>query len=222
MPDLPSILIAGLTGIISGMLLSIPVGPVNLTVMNEAARRGFPRAALIGLGASSMETCYCAMAFTGIAEFFNRPRVKVGVEIFTFLFLMYLGIKFLRSKTVHASDAAGERLRGMVHPRSGFMTGMVLVLGNPGVLLFWIILAANFMSRDWVGTDWNSKGACILGVALGNSVWFTSLAYACSMGHKKFSDKTLLRMEHGSGICLLLLSLAHGGQIIWQMARGKL
>ena len=30
------------------------------------------------------------------------------------------------------------------------MTGFVRVLGNLGVLLFWIVLAANFMSHDWV------------------------------------------------------------------------
>jgi len=41
MLELPPILIAGLTGFISGLLLSIPVGPVNLTIMNEGARRGF-------------------------------------------------------------------------------------------------------------------------------------------------------------------------------------
>ena len=35
------ILLAALTGFISGMLLSIPVGPVNLTIMNEGARNGF-------------------------------------------------------------------------------------------------------------------------------------------------------------------------------------
>ena len=35
------ILIAGLTGFLSGLLLSIPVGPINLTIMNEGARRGF-------------------------------------------------------------------------------------------------------------------------------------------------------------------------------------
>ena len=38
---LPPIALATLTGFISGLLLSIPVGPVNLTIMNEGARRGF-------------------------------------------------------------------------------------------------------------------------------------------------------------------------------------
>ena len=41
MPELQSILLSALTGFISGLLLSMPVGPVNLTIINEGARRGF-------------------------------------------------------------------------------------------------------------------------------------------------------------------------------------
>src|SRR5467141_1356514 len=62
------ILISGLTGFVSGLLLSIPVGPVNLTIMNEGARRGFYLAMMIGLGATTMEVIYCFIAFTGFAS----------------------------------------------------------------------------------------------------------------------------------------------------------
>ena len=55
MLDLHPILLAALTGFISGLLLSIPVGPVNLTIMNEGARQGFFWALLIGLGATGGE-----------------------------------------------------------------------------------------------------------------------------------------------------------------------
>ena len=50
MDNASDILVAALTGFLSGLLLSIPVGPINLTIMNEGARRGFKWAALIGLG----------------------------------------------------------------------------------------------------------------------------------------------------------------------------
>ena len=49
------IILAALTGLISGLLISIPVGPVNLTIINEGSRRGFRWAMFIGLGAISME-----------------------------------------------------------------------------------------------------------------------------------------------------------------------
>jgi hypothetical protein len=43
-----------------------------------------------------------------------------------------------------------------------------------------------------------------------------------SLGHGKFSEKTLLRMEHLSGVGLLILALVHGGIIVSQMARHHL
>ena len=52
MTELTPILLSALTGFVSGFLLSVPVGPVNLTIINEGARRGFKWAVLIGLGAS--------------------------------------------------------------------------------------------------------------------------------------------------------------------------
>jgi hypothetical protein len=44
------------------------------------------------------------------------------------------------------------------------------------------------------------------------------LSYAVSLGHKKFSERTLLRMEHFSGVGMLVLALIHGVNIVWQMA----
>ena len=152
--NLPPIVIAGLTGFISGLLLSIPVGPVNLTIINEGARRGFFWAVLIGFGASLMEVIYCAIAFTGFSSFFDNRVVKAAMEVFSFVFMLFLGIRFMMAKTVaapmHISNAADrmeERIEERLHPHSAFMTGFVRVMANPGVLLFWIILAANFMSR---------------------------------------------------------------------------
>ena len=212
------ILLAGLTGFISGLLLSIPVGPINLTIINEGARRGFRWAAMIGLGAIAMEVIYCALAFTGFSTFFSRGLVKAAMELFSFGFMLYLGLKFSTAKSIPSPSKIEERVEEKLDPHSAFMIGFVRVLGNPGVFVFWLILAANFISLEWVRPDGMGKLACILGVALGCGVWFFALSYAVSMGHKKFSEKTLLRLEHGSGICLLILALIHGVHIIWQLA----
>src|SRR5262249_47957226 len=99
MLDLPPILLAGLTGFISGLILSIPVGPINLTIMNEGARRGFFWAFMIGLGATTMEFIYCFIAFTGFASFFSRGYIKASMELFSFVFMLFLGVKFLLAKS---------------------------------------------------------------------------------------------------------------------------
>ncbi len=230
MVELPPIVVAALTGFLSGFLLSVPVGPINLTIMNEGARRGFYWAMMIGLGATAMEVIYCFIAFTGFASFFSRGYVKAAMELFSFVFMLFLGIKFLLTKSVAqapvhfgaAADRIEERLEQRIHPRSAFAIGLVRVMGNVGVLVFWIILAASFISREWVTPDWPGKLACVAGVALGTGAWFVGLSWVVSLGHGKFSEKTLLRMEHISGIGLLALALIHGVIIISQMARHKI
>src|SRR5213083_2696061 len=107
MNDLQPILLAALTGFIFGLLLSVPVGPVNLTIMNEGARRGFYWAMMIGLGATAMEVIYCFIAFTGFASFFSRGYVKAAMELFSFVFMLFLGIKFLAAESVRTPVRLG-------------------------------------------------------------------------------------------------------------------
>jgi threonine/homoserine/homoserine lactone efflux protein len=229
MEDIRSILVAGLTGFISGLLLSIPVGPINLTILNEGARRGFKWAILIGLGATTMEVIYCFIAFTGFASFFTRGYVKAAMELFSFVFLLFLGFKFLLTKSgpshVHFGAAVQRfeaRFETPLEGHSAFITGLLRVMGNVGVLVFWIILAANFISREWVSPDWPGKLACVGGVALGTGLWFVTLSWFSSLGQGKFSESTLIKMEHFSGILLITLALIHGGTIIWEMHKANL
>jgi threonine/homoserine/homoserine lactone efflux protein len=226
METLTPVLLAGLTGLVSGVLLSIPVGPINLTIINQGARRGFWWAFMIGLGATTMEVIYCFIAFTGFASFFSRGYVKAIMELTSFVFLLFLGLKFITaasvSSPVHLTDAADAletSIEKTLHPHSAFMTGFVRVLANVGVLVFWIILAANFISREWVAPEWPEKLACVGGVAVGTGSWFFTLSWIVSLRHGQFKESTLLRMERLSGVGLLILALIHAGFMIRAMAR---
>ena len=229
MPELPPILHAALAGFITALMFSsIPVGPINLTILNEGSQRGFRWALFIGLGAAVMELIYCSIAFTGFSSFFTIRAVKASMELFTFVFLLFIGGKFLMAQTVNVPtklDAASQKIEARLgvklHPRSAFATGFVIVMGNLGVLLTWIVLAANFMAHDWVEDTLAAKVACICGVALGTNAWFCALSYGVSRGHGRFSAQTLLRMQHLSGICLVAFGLFDGAHIVWQMVKHK-
>jgi threonine/homoserine/homoserine lactone efflux protein len=225
MLHLPPILLAGLAGFVCALLFSsIPVGPINLTILNEGARRGFRWAMLIGLGASLMETIYCAISFTGYSSFFSAGFVKAMMKVFSFLFLIFLGTKFLMAKSVNTpiTQKIEARLGEKLHPHSAFMTGFVRVMGNLGVFALWLVLAANLMSHDWVTDRFGAKAACVGGVALGTNTWFCGLSFAVSRGHGRFSEKTLLRLQHFSGICLITLGLINGVLIALQLAKHRM
>jgi threonine/homoserine/homoserine lactone efflux protein len=219
--DLPSPLVAALTGFLSGFLLSVPGGPVNLTIMNEGARRGLVWALMISLGAVVMEVIYCALAFTGFASLFTGKDMKRIMELGSFVFMLWLGIRFLRVRAVSMPTGMEEDINTKFHPHTAFAIGFVRVMANPGVFMGWIVLAAFFVSREWVQPNWPGKLSCVAGVAGGTSLWFSGFSYAVSRGHGKYTEKTLLRMQRFSGLCLLALALIEGIFMVWRMADNK-
>ena len=222
------VLLAAIAGFLCALVFaSIPVGPINLTILNDGAQRGFLWAVFIGLGAAVMDTIYCAVSFTGIGLFIHdHELVKAGMQGLSFVFLLFLGFKFLLAQTVKVPtklDAASEKLEARIeqkfHPHSAFMTGFARVLGNLGVLLTWIVLSANLMAHDWVDDTLAAKVVCVGGVFAGTTLWFFILSFGVSRGHGKFSEKTLLRLQHISGVCLIIAGLFAGGNIVWHLAK---
>ena len=230
MSETHPIILAALAGLVCALIFaSIPVGPINLTILNEGAQRGFKWALLIGLGASVMDSIYCAISFTGLSQFLEIRIVKAAMQLTSFVFLLFLGFKFLLAQTVKVPtklDAASEkieaRLEQKLHPHSAFMTGFVRVLANLGVLVAWVVLSANLMSHDWVDDSFNAKVACIGGVFSGTVLWFFILSYGVSRGQGKFSEKTLLRLQHISGLCLIAAGIFDGANIAWHLAKHRI
>jgi len=218
MANLSDYLVAAFTGFVSGFLVSIPVGPINISIVNEGARRGFVWAFLIGLGATIMEVIYCAIAFAGFTHLFDSRVVKATMELVSFLLMLFLGVKYLIAHSLPATTRSVESFEHRLHPHTAFWTGYVRCLGNPGVLLFWITISATFISHDWMDDTWPSKGACLLGVTLGCFSWFTLLSFLVSRGHGRFSTTTLLRMSQFSGASLLIVSLVMGGRLVKLLA----
>jgi putative LysE/RhtB family amino acid efflux pump len=230
MSETHPIILAALAGLVCALIFaSIPVGPINLTILNEGAQRGFKWALLIGLGASVMDSIYCAISFTGLSQFLEIRIVKAAMQLTSFVFLLFLGFKFLLAQTVKVPtklDATTEkieaRLEQKLHPHSAFMTGFVRVLANLGVLVAWVVLSANLMSHDWVDDSFYAKVACIGGVFSGTVLWFFILSYGVSRGQGKFSEKTLLRLQHLSGLCLIAAGLFDGANIAWHLAKHRI
>lgn len=217
MPPLDHSNVAFVTGLVFGFLISIPVGPINLTIINEGARRGFRWALMIGLGSALMESIYCAISLTGFSVFLGLPMVKSTMELLSFLFLLSLSWKYFRAKSLPEHSRSADRIEKKLHPHSAFMTGFVRVLGNPSVLLIWVTLTATFLSHNWVDQSVDDRVACVVGVACGATLWFFLLAWAVSKGHGRISPRVLLRMEHVSGAVLLIAALWIGWRIVGEL-----
>lgn len=214
-----AILSAAILGVVSGFVVSIPVGPINLAIVNGGAKRGFWWGLLIGLGGLCMDLVYCGVAFAGFSGLFTSPFLRATIELLSFLALVYLGFKYLETTGLPATTKGVEIAEHTLHPHTAFMVGFVLVLGNPAVLLFWITLSASFLSHQWIEDTWASKGACVAGMGAGIFAWFALLSYLVSLGHGRFSSRTLTRMAHASGAVLLVAAVVVGARLVNMLAQ---
>jgi threonine/homoserine/homoserine lactone efflux protein len=221
MEHFQALLTAGIAGLISGFVVSIPVGPINITIVNEGARRGFFWAFMIGLGAMAMDLIYCSVAFAGFSGLFASKVMKATMELLSFLFLLYLGIKYLLTPTLPATTHTIEAVEHKLHPHTAFWIGFVRVLGNPAVLLFWITVSATCISHEWINDELVTKMVCVVGTFFGGLAWFVLLSFLVAQGHGKFSTKALVRMAHISGATLLVAGIVIGFRLIGMLAHHK-
>ncbi len=221
MTDFGSLLIPWGTGFLAGYIACIPVGPVNVTIINEGALRGFRHALFVGLGAVLMETIYSAIAFAGFAQLFDSPWMRAIMELVSFVVVSAIGVKYLMTREMPATPHAVEIVEQRLHPHTAFMTGFVRVLGNPATLIWWIAFAAAAVAHEWVDEHWVSKGIAVCGIGMGAMTWFAKIGYAVSLGRGRFSTKALLRTAHVSGILLILAGLFMGGRLVVALARHR-
>ena len=210
--------LAGIAGVVSGFLVSVPVGPINVTILNEGPVRGVGWALMIGLGAVVMETAYCGIAFAGFSELFFSKYLRAMFELISFLLMMYLGLKYVLAQSLPLEPPSVDRIERRFHPHTAFMTGFVRVLGNPGILLFWITVSATVISHAWVAATASSKFAFVSGVAIGALGWFVLLSLAVTRGFGQLSTQVLLRMSQISGACLLFVAVVIGGRLVLLLA----
>ena len=205
-----SLVIALFTGLVFGFIGCIPVGPINVTILNEGANRGLWWALMIGAGALAMDIIYFGIAFAGFSQLFDSHYFRVSVEFISFLLMLVLGWKYLRAQDLPRTPHPIESIEQRFHPHTAFMIGFVRVLGNPAVLLYWLAMSTNFISHGLVANNLRAKTVCGVGNFIGGMIWFSILSFAVSRGHGKFSNKTLLRMAHFSGLSLLLTAVYFG------------
>ncbi len=212
-------LTAGGFGLLAGFITSALGGPVNVTVVNESATRGFRGAFIMAVGAVLMETLYCVAAFAGFAQLFQIQLVRAAMELFSFVLVLWLAIKYLRAGHIPGEERVEEFVERKLHPHTAFWTGFVRVLGNPGVLLLWIGITGSLLAHGALEATWDSKGFFCAGVAVSGFLWFAGVSWGVSRGHGKFSAIALRRLSQASGVLLLITAVVIAGRIVSLLAK---
>jgi len=194
-----------LAGFICGFVVSVPIGPVNLTVINHALRKGFRNAFFIGAGAIVAETLYATLMLWGHTSILDEHHARLVLRVAAIVVITALGIRYLvfKPERLDASKVTAEKVEERWHHPRSFFLGFVLTISNFMLVVLWATLVTLLFAHEWVVPMRESRSLCAMGVLLGGLAWFFLLAFFVSRAHRRVNNETLLVLVRGCGALFL-------------------
>ncbi len=199
-------------GLLIGIVVSAPVGPVNVICIGRALRYGFWPAILGGIGAAVGDGVLALVAAFGISAAADAVESHQAlIKLVGGLILIVFGIRVMAT-TPHGSKRADAHMADSalrIVPATFLIT-----VTNPGALLGFLgIFGGMVGNRLLPEGDYTAAGLMVLSVSGGALLWWTGLAAFVSRIRHLISDVTLRRINIVSGVLLA----AFGGALILEV-----
>jgi threonine/homoserine/homoserine lactone efflux protein len=163
---------SALAGVVFGLALAAPPGPMNAVIAEESVLRGWSSGARAGLGAFSADATFFVLALVGVVSFVEQyptaRAVMVGVGGLLMLYFAYGAARgaeetFRPDSVVERPGSTGSTGTGIDPERradggtaararsavagTGFRKAFVLALTNPYQILFWLTMGVGLLRR---------------------------------------------------------------------------
>jgi threonine/homoserine/homoserine lactone efflux protein len=176
-----------LFGLAAGALTGVPIGPVNVAVIDAAYRHTLRRAIAVGLGGACADCLYSALGVLGVTPVLGTyPSVTPILYAVSGIVLLIYG--FLTARSQPVTPAQSEALKASEPSRemwSGFTLGLALIVLNPAAIVTWVVIMGSIIPET---TPINGI-FCSLGVMVGSFGWFALVAYLTQKGKNVLGDK---------------------------------
>jgi threonine/homoserine/homoserine lactone efflux protein len=160
-------------GVVIGLSVAVPIGPMAILCMRRTLAQGRWCGFVSGLGIATADACYGAVAAFGLTTIATVLVAQTTwIRLVGGCFLVYLGIKTIRSRPVMETpvDAARRPADGLL----AFGSTLGLTLTNPTTILSFAAIFAGFgVAGGGHGTA--AAAALVVGVFAGSALWWLIL-----------------------------------------------
>ncbi len=179
-----------LIGVLAGAATGVPIGPVNVAVIDAAYRHTLRRAIAVGLGGACADFLYSALGILGVTPVLRSYAIisPILYAVSGIVLLVY-GFLTARSQPVtpthHEAPVPDTPENELV---LGFKTGLLLILLNPAAIVTWVVITEQI--ADHMGSPSKLTGLlCSVGVMGGSFAWFSLVAHLTQRGKNVLGDK---------------------------------
>ena len=189
-------------GLIIGISVAAPVGPIGVLTIKRTLTEGRTSGFVTGMGAAMADTVYGIIAGCGLTAISSFLLTQAfWLKLIGGLFLLFLGVKFFRSKPPEKSaEIAGK---GLFY---NFISTFFLTVTNPSTILSFLAIFAG-LGLGSSKTDYFSSLILVFGVFLGSALWWFILSFTVSFFRSKVTDKRLVWINRISGALITAFGL---------------
>ncbi len=184
-------------------MVSIPLGPIGVLIIQKTIQKGRLAGFISGLGAAVADMLYATAAAFGLGMVLSFIKTQeFYLQLVGSIFLVYVGLRIYLTnpiKQIRGTNKAGKK--GML---GDFISIFFLTASNP-IAVF--VFVAVFAGASIFGSNPTLKIELflILGVLLGGALWWYTLSTIINVFRKKFRLKQLFWINKTSGIIIAVL-----------------
>jgi len=193
-------------GIIIGLTLAVPVGPLSLICIQRTVKEGRLHGISSGLGVATADSFYGAVTFLGLTVI--SGFIIANQHLFRFVagvVLILIGIRVFLSVP---SDISGKTEHETY--LKDYVSMVALAIANPLTLVFFLVILPGY-SVVIHGTSSLSAAEFVTGVFFGSTVWWVVLCGSIGSVRSRISVANLGLINRVSG---LLISFFGTGVLI--------
>ncbi len=186
-----------MAGVLVGLMIAMPVGPVNILCIHRTIEGGWKSGVISGLGAAAADMFYGAVAgfsITLVVQFLLREQF--WIRFLGGILLVVIGIAYFFKRPESLSAQTQDRSNAYSDLRSTFL----LTLTNPTTVLSFIaILAALGVGHQG---HWWLTAFLVVGIFCGSMAWWIVLSSIVNLFRDRFNDRVLLVMNRLAGVLI--------------------
>lgn len=199
-------MIALIVGLIVGFLICIPVGPINVWVVNTLIRKNFRSAFSIALGGSLMDFVYFMIILTGLSLFQFTPKTVLALKIVGVVFLLVFGLRELFVQKQNF-DLEKDEEKKKSRASSYFLLGVLIYSSNPTLVATMSGIAAIIKSWNLFQNNFTNYIALSAGISLGSATWFFLLLKIVNKYQNRIPEKFFINFSRACGLLIVLFGL---------------
>ncbi len=195
-----------LEGFLIGILVSLPIGPAGINIVNKTLSRGRRAGFLAALGAMTADLIFSLIAVAGISFLVTFIEEKVTLfRILGGVFVIFIGVRIFREDPASAYHETGRDTG--VSFVDNYLTSLLMVLSNPMTLLAYIAIFAGINYPAGIHFL-EGPAVTILGLIVTAFAWWFSLTYYLDKFRSRVQLRFIFWFQKLAGILITLFGLA--------------